>query len=373
MSACIKGPFSTTTDYGVAVNFCAPQGMIVQMDIDLQQWKLEKHNEMKMKSQVHYYNFMDMSWISDFSNEKEIFCIGGGSKFEFISIIDAPSGKNYAKYVAGIRQMTGYLSENHRSVQGFIQNNNVDIHSEMQIIYRLLSHELYQYYPSHTHAKEFKSCPPYIAKLMHAQCSSMSSIIFSKLDTLGLWNKMEFLFFKQENGWINLQIVTRMFPNVMSISCYNIDIVLLKQSIIYQSVLSCSKNKPLCIMLEINTDGSQQMKENSQQMKECINKYERDFTKNSWFIRIHSEYRPKPDAKQMVYKCMGLKQKHWHLIDNAFKKFNITPDKMLQDIKKKMLLDDIWNADKYILWLVMYNQKYVDKCGRNGTLYFEQI
>eukprot|EP01084_Bolivina_argentea_P270982 460919_1 len=89
---------------------------------------------------------------------------------------------------------------------------------EKQLVYRLLSHELWRYLPDHSHAFEFKSCSDYIKHILHAQCERITSVIFYPKG----YETFNFLF-KYDNGWINLKLLLTVFPNIKEIQLYAMD------------------------------------------------------------------------------------------------------------------------------------------------------
>eukprot|EP01084_Bolivina_argentea_P251926 422722_1 len=160
----IKHPFSTTTDYCVAVNFCRQKGMILSLNMSQQEWTFSVQDGIEASSTMSCF---DCSWISDFTNEQEIFCIGGMRQFRFTSIILASSGINYAPYIRAINKMSNFFTNGDawQRIQDIPRTEQ-----ENQMVYRLLSHELWKYYPNHKYAREFRSCPKYIKKLLHSHC-----------------------------------------------------------------------------------------------------------------------------------------------------------------------------------------------------------
>eukprot|EP01084_Bolivina_argentea_P295843 509465_1 len=83
----INGPFSTSTDYCVATNFCAGMGMVLELGIDTASWNMQCWDVLKLTGQ-NILPCMDMQWISEYPNEQEIFCVGGLRAFTFHSIIE---------------------------------------------------------------------------------------------------------------------------------------------------------------------------------------------------------------------------------------------------------------------------------------------
>eukprot|EP01084_Bolivina_argentea_P255422 429590_1 len=102
----IKGPFSTTTEYAVALNFCANKGMVLEMILQPQSWIFKWLEGMEAATRL---SCIDCRFISDFSSENEIFCIGGLNPFRLSTIIE-PSGVNYVQYINALNHLTVGMS-----------------------------------------------------------------------------------------------------------------------------------------------------------------------------------------------------------------------------------------------------------------------
>eukprot|EP01084_Bolivina_argentea_P118371 210042_1 len=223
MFAYIKGPCSTTTDYGVSLNFSQGKGMIVELDVNNDKWTLKdlRFNEggllitrdetgwHKQNTSEARYSLFDCSWLSAFSNECEVFTIGGLYKFVFNDIIDIANGEQYVKYVNGIKQISYCMSNG-----GFISQVKPTTKNEKQMVYRLLSHELHEYYPHHEHAHEFRSCPGYIRKVLHEHCAGIKKIVFPQNDASP---QVLMILFKDSNDWIKLNLLCTVFPMLETI------------------------------------------------------------------------------------------------------------------------------------------------------------
>eukprot|EP01084_Bolivina_argentea_P263425 445869_1 len=329
MTPYIHGPFSSTTDYAVAVNFCnLNKGMILQLKINKDSWIFHKtmDNAGRMITQpdgtisikgVSMMAFFDCAWLSDYTNEQEIFTVGGLFPFIFEKIITS-TGSNYEEYIKAIKMVTYCLWNGHSSGGTHILPQTAE---EQQMVFRLLLHELKINYPDNPNFHEFKSCPEYVKHLLHYHCANMKYMSFHR----GVLEcKIHQRFFKDiKSKWIDISVITQIFPNVEVIyfnayvaykdsactqlinkytvawyvdpdslerkltTCYPDDIgtniSFLKQSIIYTSVLSWlqkKKSKNLArIEIEINpTFGNE--------MSKHIAKYQSLFSKYSWDIYI---------------------------------------------------------------------------------------
>eukprot|EP01084_Bolivina_argentea_P257281 433423_1 len=194
-----KGPLSTTTEYAVALNFCAVKGMILDLKLSV---TLQKHFSQEM-------NGFDCQWLSDFSNEQEIFFIGGMYGFRIHTIIDTLRGINYIHYARALNCIT----QNFTSAGFVFLDDLADKQTNdkvcQQMACRLLSHELWRYQPSHAKANEFTSFPDYFKNIMRLQFTHIKWIY------MDLERKKFFKhFFGNQHGWIELDSIQQIFPNV---------------------------------------------------------------------------------------------------------------------------------------------------------------
>eukprot|EP01084_Bolivina_argentea_P283182 484932_1 len=223
MFAYIKGPCSTTTQRAVAINFGA-KGMVLELEMD-DDWILNTTAE-----QTRMIGF-DCQFISDFSNECEIFSIGGLYKFIFTNIINTQLGTDASLYINAMRQLSCGMS-----IGDSICFETPNSTLEKQLVFRLISHEICRHDPNHKNAPEFTSCPEYIQIILREHCASIKHIIFSENNAE---QKYVLPFFKHDNGWINFELLLSVFPNLEHI-LYNAsykDISFVQNIEIYNSLL----------------------------------------------------------------------------------------------------------------------------------------
>eukprot|EP01084_Bolivina_argentea_P108377 193695_1 len=237
--AFFNGPLSTTTEYAVAANFCNNNGMILDLNLNRVEWQMSFHENY---GSGECLNCFDMSLISDYPNEQEIFCIGGLSKFTFNTIFEPPT-TNYIKYIIGLKQATYNCSsgDNTCMIYNYEKIGSIT-KEEKQMVFRLLSHELYTYRPHHRRAHEFESCPDYIKSILHLHFMNIRRIEFMNGSTECPINEW---LFKNDNQWIKLDLICTLFPNIEYIR-YNANekhISFLQQKSIYNSVLSLIATK----------------------------------------------------------------------------------------------------------------------------------
>eukprot|EP01084_Bolivina_argentea_P165708 287838_1 len=205
--AYVKGPFSTTQDFAVAVNFSDQNGLVLELKMDIKSW-IFKLIEGTAAAQTMCC--FDMTWLSDYTNEAEIFFVGGLNRFYFHSIKEPAIGQDYKRYILGLKQMTSGMT--HGGISPDTLDANVPNNAqERQMVYRLMAHRLYEVMPEHKHAIEFKKCPVYIKELLRRHCGYIKYISFFEANT-----KHDVLdyFFKDDRGWIKLNDLTKVFPNL---------------------------------------------------------------------------------------------------------------------------------------------------------------
>eukprot|EP01083_Nonionella_stella_P260606 888355_1 len=311
MFAYIKGPLSTTTCYAVAVNFCAKQGIIVELSLRTLHWSFKKNEGTDC---IDRKTCIDMSWISDYTNEQEIFCIGGLNKFYFNTIIEVATNSNYALYIKGIKQMTFCMTKSFR------HESCPTTKQEQQIVFRLMAHELSQYYANDQRFPKWEQCPDYVQRVLHSHCASIKEITFydlkekhGKIGNSELHNIM----LRHSNGWIKLEIISKLFPKVQSISVGMKDTDLLQRSFVYNSMLafiSENKNQRLSLdSVEIligDIDTTQE-----QAIVKCLKRYEVEFAKYSWLVYV--------ETKEDIYDVLSIIEETPQAIENLERRVKI--------------------------------------------------
>eukprot|EP01084_Bolivina_argentea_P193223 331523_1 len=289
--AYIAGPLSTTTEYSVAVSFSNQncQGMILSINMNKMDWKIKYNEGPEAFSRI---SCIDCRLLSDYVSEQEIFFIGGLNKFTFNTVIEASTGTNYSKYVNGLNQMT-YCMSNGDGIAKYCvdptvlyEPNVAKSKEERQMVFRLLSHELYRHFPNHPYSHEFKGCPQYIKKLLCTHCQNIRSIQFFN----GKYNlkesKLHEMLFKYDNEWIRLDLIATLFPNITNIM-YDAelkDIQFLRQSAIYNSILSFISNHKYTKLLQITIVIDRKF---CKEIQTVIDFYRVYLNKYKWDICLH--------------------------------------------------------------------------------------
>eukprot|EP01084_Bolivina_argentea_P122469 217016_1 len=214
----IKGPFSTTTDYAVAVKFCANSGMILELCLDAQ-WDFPKH--------CHSTSLFNCKYVSDFPYEKEVFFIGGFSNF-FFSALTTWNGCNYWMYIRALNRLmqqlnqffifAGDMASTPYDPYEYAVNRTHDAIDKKtkiiieQIAYRMLFDELHRHYPNDTDYIEYASMPSYVRGLMQRHFATVV-----RLDPIQRGNDIIKALLFYDFGMLNLDLVTTIFPNVIDV------------------------------------------------------------------------------------------------------------------------------------------------------------
>eukprot|EP01084_Bolivina_argentea_P194925 334525_1 len=278
--ACIKGPLSATKSESVAVTF-GQFGMIIDFEINPDEWKY-KFNEGIDAERT--FNCFECEWLSEFSNEQEIFFIGG-SGHVVISNITEPSGDSYMFWIACIRKCTSncLMSDAWGNSTQTMQHSKLDPTAIL-----LLRHQLYEYNKDFgldfADSKEYIDCPDRVKKLMQAHCRNVKQINIGNSKSIP-----DSFFFTENAEWINFDYVIGVYPNIEIIyfDGQQYDISFFKKPLIYQSMLQIIHKKHakglLQILIEVNT--AECSKKDIRQYIEQ-NDYQIQFTQNNWDIDV---------------------------------------------------------------------------------------
>eukprot|EP01083_Nonionella_stella_P001437 4130_1 len=213
MNAIVKCPFSTTTSYSVASTFCNNDGMVLELMTHI------GGNSMNgIKGLPQQMCCFDCQPISDYPNEQEILLIGGSMNLQFNNIIQVKECVNYKLYMKAIQQLAFRMQDNGCNTTLIPRAEISKV--EQQLIYKLLSHEVYRYQPTHEMANEFKNGPQYIKDIVHLHCTNVQFITLYSSKSNG--GNIIDLFFKtcDHDAFINLDLLNIVFPNMTQLRCF---------------------------------------------------------------------------------------------------------------------------------------------------------
>eukprot|EP01084_Bolivina_argentea_P245417 410896_1 len=320
MNAFFKGPLSTSEAYAVAVTFCHSNGMILDLNMNAEDWRftydpLYKTNDLQFKTKT--LCCFDCCWLSDFCSEQELFCIGGLNKFTFNSIIDAETGINYKSYINGLRQMTYNMSNGDGA---FCMYDNVpESTGEGQMLFRLFAHQLSICHSKSKWAVKWKGCPVYIQDLMNKHCKNIKDIDFGNQGSKE--SKVHEELFKYKNEWLNLDMILKLFPNIERIlyDATQKNVSFLRQKFIYESTLQfIKKNKRIKLQrIDISVNAKFDV-----DTKKYIQYWDKQYDREDWCIDM-------VNTEQMI---QGLQRKHCFLILSSKK---IAKQEIVNDQKEK--------------------------------------
>eukprot|EP01084_Bolivina_argentea_P239543 402604_1 len=207
INAYITGPFSASTNYCVATNFSANTGVILEMCVDIDRWNMKPYGV------TPHIQCMDMQWISDFPHEQELFFIYGFKPLVIQNIIDGSNGIAYSRYISGLRAFlqstSSTINDDYPCSKKFSSKDN-------QVGFRLLSSEIYRYFPNLSDAHSFDSCPDYIKTTLQENCKDVVTLeLMKEQDVI-----INYFFIDKKTHLIKLDLITTVFPNVRKLDCF---------------------------------------------------------------------------------------------------------------------------------------------------------
>ena len=125
----------------------------------------------------------------------------GSCNFELADMIEFADTANMMHLVYPWKELSiAELDQKKRETQSYKQME--------QIGYRLLSHIVWSLQSDHPKAIEYESCPEYIKHILY------SVFINSKNINIHNVNKLQKYFFEDDHGWIDLDLLYMVCPNM---------------------------------------------------------------------------------------------------------------------------------------------------------------
>eukprot|EP01083_Nonionella_stella_P237775 833806_1 len=307
MIAYIKGPFSTTSSSSVASTFCGGAGMVLELELTFMYWTQDTCYSTISDLHTNVFQFCDMRWISDYVHEQEIFFIGGLHPFIFNTIGDPTIGTSYRMYMNALKQILydiilEYRSFNqqiaawcvtHHCHSGKVEQSMISPPSSMKertLNFALLSHQIWKSCPQHPKAKQFKNCDAYFDQIMDLQFQSVKTIVFEYARNSVVNSSLQY-----ENGWINLDLFHKIFPNVQYIkfTAFNQKKAFITDAFLWNSILSFvqldylnrSKSNKISTLNKLEIVLNQELFEDVQTYIESMD-YGNEFLSNLWFVHV---------------------------------------------------------------------------------------
>ena len=228
------GPLSTSTNYQVILNFVTNnKGLIIELN-------------QGRKNDVFYF---DCCWLSSYVNESEkLFFMDRGMRSDvntpingqvirIQSLLHVSLGHNYSIYVTAL-EMIRHLMEG-QNYYSDLQNtrNNLDENTK-NVVYKLLTHQMWKTDKNNKLFEEFKSIPKYIDNVLDSLCHSRKKINIDWIQ-MNDENQTKFLFEllcnnndeqDEMKGFINISRFQILFPCLEKIE---VRYVFLSDTIIY--------------------------------------------------------------------------------------------------------------------------------------------
>eukprot|EP01084_Bolivina_argentea_P059296 108264_1 len=269
MNACIKGPVSTSTSYEVAAMFSGGTGVIMEFRLD------------------EYWNagagipLFECFYISDYTNELEIFFIGGYSNFLFETIIK-PTGENYQHYIFALNALSHFATNGTNSFRYYSMTAN-----QLKMCFRIMSHQIHTHYPKNGRYSPFDAMPKYVKGLINRHFATISSICFAADSGQQLHNLFK-NYFCSDNGWIHVDILTTVFPSVATLIIMHETAQNIWDSI-YLSLNNLSRNKPDVMLKRIKIRIGKVRKDIIDKADMIIKQYATKFKELNWKMQLSQQ------------------------------------------------------------------------------------
>eukprot|EP01084_Bolivina_argentea_P081117 146903_1 len=235
MEANIYSPFSTTSEWSVAVQFASNTGMILEL------------------VPSNFLKYFACSWLSMYPQEQEYLFIGGWSGLNIVNITHVSNGHYFKDYITVLRilsTMVGgvYYSNDCAIIHKLKRGNKVhgtlssgpfvDIPQKIKkLTIRMIEHELHRSKPKIYN--KYQQLHSYAAQLLHAFCLEQKYIIINwksmHIDVLKQYDMLmegyigfSFLYpvFCEKNyQGLNIRFITLLFPSLHTIILTNISAI----------------------------------------------------------------------------------------------------------------------------------------------------
>eukprot|EP01084_Bolivina_argentea_P212650 361422_1 len=284
LNAYVKGPFSTTRQYVVAVNFCNDTGLILELNLQPIVWQMSFCESLDAYFVVTCF---DCSFLSDYVNEQEIFFIGGLNNFTLKNIIDVQTNRTYVTQIKGIKQATyNCFVDDAWGDTLYVPSNKLEVQMATNLLLKELNYQ-------NTENEEMKGLN--IQRSFHNHCINIKQIVFYENNSKNL---VQDQLLKYWTGWIQLNTILSLFPNIERIifDARSKNILFLQDIIIdvlhhltihtsKMSKLKCisiwvDKNKVIQWMLQKHRDKW------NKDLKKCMDRYQSDYRNYGWMITM---------------------------------------------------------------------------------------
>eukprot|EP01084_Bolivina_argentea_P035205 65312_1 len=292
---CVNGPLSTTTDFSVAVNFSGAGGLILEL--------YPNHGGRVAHGMGFFYDtgLISCTYYSDFSNEQEIFFIGGVRRLSIFSII-TPLGANYKYFVRALATINNYLYQS-STQRAYFSSRMIDQdRNEFEIIqklsFRMILDELHRHYPEKKEYVKFESIPSYARCLLQHQFRNVTGFLQGHVpkenDKLHHGQQFYLRLFRNlfyyDYGWIKLKLLTKLFPSIrrieLAVEQKNCD-TFIESTSVYISVVSLVETSLDLKLQYISIKLPENYKEKA---INTLNQFRQRFTSNKWTVNWKRQY-----------------------------------------------------------------------------------
>eukprot|EP01084_Bolivina_argentea_P201179 343920_1 len=291
----IKGPLSTTTDYAVALNFGAVNGVILELGFRYD-WSFGNENSWNIASnKIKRVAWINCVYVSDFSNEQEIFFIGGYDIFYFNTIILKSNNHDYRHYINAIKCIAKALSD----VAVF---SKADAYTQtVKLAYILLLNRLYKSVDIPIKDKiKLPKIPKYVEILFDSHCRNVTFISFAQnvfvsigiengLDLQNTLGKMIHKMFFEKSGMLKWNVLSIIFPALRKLCLQKNSGN--RKTVINESFVTATydflKNHKTIVLEEIVVmviDAKNQNEKNDKKIQDGINKITVTFSQSFRYI-----------------------------------------------------------------------------------------
>eukprot|EP01083_Nonionella_stella_P005185 15036_1 len=270
---CINAPLSTTLSYSVAIQFTNNQGIIVILNTT-GNWFTSGNN----------LCCFECMFVSPYSQEYEVFFMGGYSTFE-VQTIKTLDGQDYQLFVHALSLFADICSAYSKISDSVDRYHDLTI-SVVRTAFRIASDYLSRIFPADNSHESFPSMDPYMKQLTQSTFENIRRMWLFGVNMESEWiSVFKGLFF--DCGYIRLDRLILAFPNLEEITliehCDNDRF--LKMENIYLSTLHLLQNSAEIVIPRIRIAIPKKLSV-VQCAKHIIAKYHEPFIKAQCIIRL---------------------------------------------------------------------------------------
>eukprot|EP01084_Bolivina_argentea_P016466 30820_1 len=277
----INCPLSTTTSFPVAVNFATTEGMIITFDGG--NWTQQ------IKKSLKYFS---CAWLSDFQNESECLFLQNKHELQIKNIIDCTLNIEYSRILNALKTIDAVMVEDFQ--------NNVDAvkgrKKSIDIIVYVIEDKLSKTYPNEHQKpslpKNMRELTLYERELTTAHFEYKKSLSINHAILEQNYQQLFKLFCLKPKEWkcqwVNVKILSALFPKVTDIEIKNIKLC---KETMKKIVKDINTKNPLWKLKKITIKANE---ESELTIKDAVSQYQKDFIQttmkvidNKLLLQIH--------------------------------------------------------------------------------------